>query len=511
MVLAAGLAGSWALVGVVNGQQHVHAHGELDHRAQVIESAVAAEVRRYVDTTADLATSIGAQSVLSASDFTALTSNLDRSRLPGISSVSFVVPATDAEIPRLQRIWRERGSRALKLRSAGTADEHLFSVLNQPLDGSAPHIGRDFSVAVEPTQAMAASLALDRVTASLTFVAAEDEGLGIPQPRKSFFLTAPVIAGFGTPHEGRLRGWLLMEIRGGDFVKKPMEQATQNTVGVTLIDNSTRATREVPVAQVTHRRVIADPGLLRQYDLQVAGRAWQLQVQPTTAFVTSLGPSLSAPAGGAGVLLTVLLAILVGTLSSSRSRALARVDRATAALHADITRRELVEAKLHEREEELHLMALTDSLTGLANHRSFTDQLDQSHARATRQNGPLHVMFCDVDHFKTINDTYGHAAGDAVLAEVGARLRDHFRTGDIVGRLGGDEFAVICESDSADLELLVDRVGDVLATPYVVRGGLVAVTVSIGIASAQPGESATQLLERADHAMYQTKAARHVS
>lgn len=118
----------------------------------------------------------------------------------------------------------------------------------------------------------------------------------------------------------------------------------------------------------------------------------------------------------------------------------------------------------------------------------------------------MYVLFCDVDHFKTINDTYGHAAGDAVLKEVAIRLQDHFRVEDTVGRLGGDEFAVICENGSASIEVLVNRVRDALATPYLVRGDLIAANVSIGIASPQRGESSTQLLERADSAMYQTKS-----
>jgi diguanylate cyclase (GGDEF)-like protein len=231
-------------------------------------------------------------------------------------------------------------------------------------------------------------------------------------------------------------------------------------------------------------------------------------VQPTTKFVASLGPSLSAQAGAAGVLLTVLLAIVVGILSTSRSRALANVDSATAALRADITRRQRVEAALLERERELQKMALTDSLTGLANRRAFMEQLDQSHARALRQGSPVSVLFCDVDHFKKINDTYGHAAGDDVLKEVAVRLEDHFRAEDTVGRLGGDEFAVICENGSTSIEVLVDRVRNALATPYSVDGDLIAASVSIGIASPQQGESSTQMLERADSTMYRAKAAR---
>jgi diguanylate cyclase (GGDEF)-like protein len=509
-VMAVGLMGSWALVAAVKRQQQVQAQAVMDQRVQGTHSAVEAEVRRYVETTSDLAAAISAQSDLSASDFTALTSNLDRSRLPGIGGVSLVVPATDGQIPRLQRLWRARGAEQLTLAPAGTAEEHLFSVLDQSLDGTAPQTGRDLSVAVEPTQAMAASRSRDQVTASLTYVPLSDRGLPTEQQQQSFVLTTPVIGGLGTAIEGEFQGWLLMEVRGRDFISQTMESASQGIVAVTLIDNSTPAAAGVPVAQISPGSVVDDAGLERQLYVVVGGRWWQLHVQPTTRFVASLGPSLSAPVGGAGAVVTVLLAILVGTLSSSRSRALARVDSATAALREDITRRELVEAALLESKEELHTMALTDPLTGLANRRAFMHQLDQSHTRALRHNSPVCVLFCDVDHFKTVNDTYGHAAGDAVLKEVANRLTAHFRTEDTVGRLGGDEFAIICENGPASNEVLVNRVRNTLATPYSVRGDLIAATVSIGIASPRAGEDSTQMLERADTRMYQAKAAHHV-
>ena len=197
------------------------------------------------------------------------------------------------------------------------------------------------------------------ICSPLLFVLLRDRALPTEQQQQSLVLATPVVGGLGTTIEGKFQGWLLMGVRGRDFISETMELASQNMVAVTLTDDSTPAAAAVPVARVSRGQVVAHAGLERQVDLQVAGRRWQLQVQPTTKFIASLGPSLSAPAGGAGVLFTVLLAILVGTLSSSRSRALARVDSATEALRADITRRELVEAALLEREEELHMMALT--------------------------------------------------------------------------------------------------------------------------------------------------------
>jgi diguanylate cyclase (GGDEF)-like protein/PAS domain S-box-containing protein len=171
-------------------------------------------------------------------------------------------------------------------------------------------------------------------------------------------------------------------------------------------------------------------------------------------------------------------------------------------IHAFI--RDITERLQHER--QLHDLALTDSLTGLANRRAFLDQLEQAHARSVRHNTRLAVLYGDVDHFKMINDTYGHAAGDVLLSQVAVRLRSHFRAEDTVGRLGGDEFAVICEDFTLDADTLAQRLCDVLAAPYSFRDQLLVATVSVGLAFAEPGESTEQLLERADAMMYRAKS-----
>lgn len=510
-VTAVGLTGSLALATAVESRERAHASEVMNQRVQAIDTAVTAEVGRYVETSADLAAAIGAQGDLTASDFTALTSRLNRVRLPGVSGTALVVPATDRQIARVQRSWREAGNRRLTLEPVGTSKMHLFSVLSRPLDGSAPQTGRDLSQAPEPTEALAKSFASNQVAASATYVLLKDRGLPVSQQQHSLVLATSIFAGVGTPHEGRFIGWVVMGLRGQDFLSETVRVASQDTVAVTLVDDSTPATAATPVATVSGGPVLSGTELQRRVDVQVAGRDWQLLVRPTARFKAELGPSLTLPAGGAGVVFTLLIAVVVGLLSTSRNRALAKVDSATSELRADIKRRELVEAALREREEELHVMALTDPLTGLANRRAFMDQLDQAHARATRQGSPVCVLFCDVDHFKAINDTYGHAAGDEVLREVAARLGTHFRTEDIVGRLGGDEFAVICENGSTATQILIDRLNDVLAVPYALQGELISVTVSVGMASPEDGETSTQLLERADNTMYLDKATHHLS
>jgi diguanylate cyclase (GGDEF)-like protein/PAS domain S-box-containing protein len=162
-----------------------------------------------------------------------------------------------------------------------------------------------------------------------------------------------------------------------------------------------------------------------------------------------------------------------------------------------------------EYERQLHELALTDSLTGLANRRSFLDQLERAHARHRRRETELAVIYADIDHFKAINDTVGHAGGDAVLRQVADRLRAHFRTEDTVGRLGGDEFAVIFEAGASQIPGLLDRLREALAAPYAYGEVSIAATVSVGSASPQDDESPEYLLERADRTMYMAKGRHH--
>jgi diguanylate cyclase (GGDEF)-like protein/PAS domain S-box-containing protein len=157
-------------------------------------------------------------------------------------------------------------------------------------------------------------------------------------------------------------------------------------------------------------------------------------------------------------------------------------------------------------EERMRHEALHDPLTGLANRTLLRDRLDHALARSAREGTPTGVLFVDLDEFKDVNDRFGHAAGDTVLAEVGQRLRAAVRPVDTVARLGGDEFVVVCEAVDEETALaLGHRLDAAIRRPLEVSGADQHLTASIGIALGS--DDADSILAAADAALYQAKAA----
>jgi len=159
--------------------------------------------------------------------------------------------------------------------------------------------------------------------------------------------------------------------------------------------------------------------------------------------------------------------------------------------------------------EALAALARRDPLTGLANRRAFEEALAREVARAARDGAPLAVIALDVDHFKRVNDAHGHAAGDAVLAEVAARAAQALRAGDLLARVGGEEFAALLPGASLEAAAeAAERVrARIVALPIAAGGAFLAVTLSAGLAALAQGEDGAALLARADERLYAAKRA----
>jgi diguanylate cyclase (GGDEF)-like protein len=208
-------------------------------------------------------------------------------------------------------------------------------------------------------------------------------------------------------------------------------------------------------------------------------------------------------------------ALLVLAMSVALAR---RFNRALSDL--DSLRRELehrVEARTRELSGAMHRMeelALTDGLTGLPNRRALLNRAMSDLGTARRKHLPYAVAMADIDHFKTINDTHGHAAGDQALQRLARQLKDELRDQDEVGRWGGEEFLILLpETDEAEALRVAERLrAAVEAKPFIVEGEVtLKVTISVGVAALDaPAQSALvldALIRMADDALYRAKDA----
>ncbi len=260
---------------------------------------------------------------------------------------------------------------------------------------------------------------------------------------------------------------------------------------------------------------------LRRISREPVLSLWQLLSQP------DVGALIGAQADGAGQLYAGLLTArgagdsmvtLRGTLcrSADRLHLVAGYDMqefealsaSLLALNDEINDayRALAHSKqvLQDREAEILRLSLMDALTGVGNRRMLNEALLREVERATRQGQPLSLLILDIDHFKRVNDTWGHETGDRVLKETGGLLLRGIRPTDIATRMGGEEFVVLLPATPLDDALVcAERLRAALAVHNV---GLPApVTSSFGVSTLRPGEAGGELLARADAALYQAK------
>jgi len=168
-----------------------------------------------------------------------------------------------------------------------------------------------------------------------------------------------------------------------------------------------------------------------------------------------------------------------------------------------------LQKELLETNRRLELLSITDGLTRLHNHRHFQDELTRAFEESARYERPLSLVMIDIDFFKKINDTYGHAVGDEVLKAVSKLFRESIRTTDLAARYGGEEFAVMMpETDLGDAMKFAEKIRSLIeASPIPTPGGPVSATVSLGVASVPHARihAPQELVVAADKALYRAK------
>lgn len=229
-----------------------------------------------------------------------------------------------------------------------------------------------------------------------------------------------------------------------------------------------------------------------------AGMIVRVAVRPTIArlqLILTLGPAISACVFR-GEPEMLLMAALLGAYLIVGLEMIGY-------LHLTITERIMAR-------HELARMALHDDLTGLPNRAHFRRRLQEESDRTRRYGPRFAVLYLDLDHFKRVNDSMGHAAGDELLRQIAQRLQASVRGTDIVARLSGDEFALIQTplTERGETCALAQRLVEALAAPYMIDGQQVQIGISIGVAICEPpGDEPDALLRRADRELYAAKQA----
>ena len=220
--------------------------------------------------------------------------------------------------------------------------------------------------------------------------------------------------------------------------------------------------------------------------LKIGDASWHVRATPTADGRLTTRHERALTVLAAGIVITTFLAVYLG-LASRNSRQLALANRRVLEL------------------------AQTDILTGLPNRAFFLEQLEEADSYERRGSGAFSILMLDLDRFKNVNDSLGHAAGDALLRQVALRLKSAIRSTDALARLGGDEFAIIqaeCDDQRAGSIDLATRIAKLVAEPFLLQGNQVEVGTSIGIAMApEHGSDQEQLLKKADLALYRSKSA----
>ena len=289
----------------------------------------------------------------------------------------------------------------------------------------------------------------------------------------------------GVPRDSKWRGLILYmrSIKNYDFLDNEQKEQFQALVMEVLRakDFSEEKFQEVIKA---NERILAAPW----------NRALTRTLRETASLVQEFQDTLFRHKGG----VQQLEDVTVGVVESDGD-----VDRMLGTIRRGFT--EMV-SMIEEDAEKMVAMSLTDALTGIANRRAFDEHIQKAVAEAVRDQRRLSLFMCDIDHFKLVNDTKGHGAGDELLRELTRLVRAHIRSVDALFRYGGEEFIVTLPHTNLDQAGRAAEKLRALVAGQAFPQGL-SITISLGVAELRSGESADALMARVDEALYRAKAA----
>jgi len=408
----------------------------------------------------------------------------------GVQTIGVIEWVSDSARQEHEAAMRKAGFADYAIAPAGQRPAYAPVVQREPYIGvnrTAP----GFDVWSDATRRAAMQRARDSGLPAISGkLALVEDGAAATEP--SFIMYAPVYA-LGRPRDTMqqrnqaLQGWVYAAFHMNDFMAS-LYGSLPPGLEIEIFDGTeTEPASRLYQGGAVAAKSPADSLRATEY-MVVSGHNWTLLLHAREAFLQQYGRSVENQIAAAGSLLSVVLALLIWQMVNAREQALQLAHRMT---------------------EELRHMAQHDPLTGLANRALFSDRVSQEIALAKRQRKHFALLFIDLDNFKQINDTFGHAGGDRILQRTAKLLQDSVREADSVGRLGGDEFVILLPqlTDADSVMDLADKLRRALREPFQIDGQTVTMSCSMGIAVyPQDGVDELTLTKNADEAMYRAKA-----
>jgi diguanylate cyclase (GGDEF)-like protein len=479
LLVAGGTAGAWLVAGSVARNDTEKSHRDFDRSSAAVASTLQLAIVHEQDLTVSASAFIRGNPDGSNGDFIQWANSVQAlERYPELQGFGYavIVPASQLAAFAVRATKDATGSLApdgtLPVFPAGSRPFYCLAARQQVRD-----IGTGPAARLDDFCAISADLLPTRdsgLSAYLPIEAGPDSSLAIEMP---IYRGGVVPATSAARHEAFL-GWVGILVVPQMLLDRALQGNPGMAVTFSYHQGLSNVTFQSRTSSPTGQRVTID--LHNGWTVTTSGVG-----APNGVFANTGAVALLL----AGAALSVLLATLTMVLGTGRARALRLVA---------------------ERTSELRHLALHDALTGLPNRALIMDRIEQLLARNRRHGTHGAVLFVDLDEFKNINDTLGHAAGDQLLVAVAARLVNTLRDSDTIGRMGGDEFVVLIDGGEfkADPHLVAERLLDVMRQPFELDdiATPLIVNTSIGVAIGDRA-SAGELLRDADVALYQAKGA----
>ena len=497
---------------VLDWEQQRH-QGEFNRRSDDLAFAVEKSIDGSLETTHAIASLYAASEVVSRDDFDRFVNRTLTSR-PGIQALEWIPRVADSERAEYEASARQDGLSGFGITErdgegrtvpASSRSEYFPVYYVEPYEGNESALGFDLASNEARLDALNKARDTGKPTASAQITLVQETG-----NQTGFLLFVPIFGNelpISTIQQRRasLQGFALAVFRVGDLVDSAIEGLVTDGLVIEIVDLTDPSADSTLYQSVSN--LTESPASGSIVDLMVADREWSLEVSPISG-VTGFAAILPWLVLTAGLGFTGLLTIYLRTLQGRSARIERRVVERTREL--DTANSELSRSKeaLARKAEELQHFAHHDPLTGLANRALLQDRADTALALARRGSHNLAIITVDLDHFKTVNDTFGHSAGDEVLRSAALRLAQVARGGDTVARIGGNEFVALvhCVGKNDAVRVAERFVGAFDGRRFRVAGGELRLTASVGLSICpDDGEVLEDLIRHADSALYQAK------